>query len=104
MIEQIKKNLLPIGISVIILLTVNRIPYVNLFAQEFIVLLLSLTWIILKRRMHISTNQTVYFVLFLFGLTFILDFVDLRFYSEAIGNFIFVLLVLTVISNIFKKA
>lgn len=104
MIEQIKKNLLPISVPAIILLTVNRIPYVNLFAQEFIVLVLSITWIILKRRMRISTNQTVYFVLFLFGFSFILDFVNLRFYSEAIGNFIFVLLVLTVLTNIFKKA
>jgi uncharacterized membrane protein YGL010W len=96
--------LLPLAITTIaVVLFTGHIPYVNQYAQEFILLILVVEWFILKHFINISRLYAIKLALILFIVSFIFTFIGLQSYSEIIGNFIFALLLLNVVPLLLDK-
>ncbi len=89
--------------SLILVLLIGRIPYVNLFAHEFIITALIASYLVWQSRKRLDFRSSMYLVLGIFVFIFIVDMIGLHFYAEVAGNFVYFLLIFVTIPILFRK-
>jgi len=81
----------------------KKIPYINRFAHEFTLIVLIIEWLILRHVLAISIKSSIVVAFILFLGAFVCTILGFTYYSEVIGNFIYALLLINVVSLLLEK-
>ena len=73
----------------------RSLPYVNLYIQEFILIVFIIDWIVIMQFVKLDFRQTLICMFILFGVSLLMNLISLDYYNELLGNFIYTILLYT---------
>lgn len=88
-------------INIGLFLYAKKIPYINLYAPELLVFLMLVDWLIISHFYSFSFKRSMIIALSLFIVCMFFVIIKMDYYAEIIGSFIYVLLGIALIKELF---
>ncbi len=88
-------------INIALFLYAKKIPYINLYSTELLVLVMLIDWLIVSTFYAFSFKKSLIFALVLFLVCMFFVIIKMEYYAEIIASFIYVLLWITLIKELF---